>query len=195
MNAWKDKVAAKGLIPGPSGDPRRIFGQHLTTTPLDLDSDGEEIEPTPPRKRQKGVWYAPWYEEEKKMSKEEKERAALHSYNLVISQLTDPKYVWDVRKKSGRKSRDNFSEYMLTLGVGVWQSRKMAEDEGDIFGVPMNSRRDARGAGSGGGVGENPEFSNLNIMPGGVIPPPATSANSLYPSRGRVVRSKRGGRG
>ncbi|MBL4890191.1 MAG: hypothetical protein JKX97_09255 [Candidatus Lindowbacteria bacterium] len=140
-NQWEKQVEEANLIPASSGAPPKIYGQHLET--VDEGEGGDT------KKREKGVWYVPWYDNEDTLDAESIYAIALTSMEEATASLGDPSYVWDVEKKAGVKSRENYSKYMRAVGVGMWQEKKMGEDD-ILFPTVRHNKRDSKHMVTGG---------------------------------------------
>jgi hypothetical protein len=159
---------AKGLIPSPAGPPGKTFGSHLPLAPE--TQEGEK--PKKIKKRSKGVWYVPWYEDMDDMSPAMLDNVILQSKPSVLQSLEDPKIVWNPDTDKGQKSRANFTSYMKGYGVALWREEKMNED-GHAPSLPFSSScgkpnpKQKKNTPTSGGV------------KGGSIGGPAYSANIL----------------
>lgn len=182
---FEERVKKQGLIPSGSGPPANIFGQHLPTIPDEFDEE-------PKKKKEKGVWYVPWYEDEDRITKESMDTIVLSSMDTALQSLIKSGIVWDIDKPKGKKSRENFTRYMQLVGAAMWQEKKSSEDD-CIFGSVISSNRltsrstrhnisreDIQSMERGGGGGSS-------------IGGPGNSANVF--GRGRRGRRGRGGGG
>jgi hypothetical protein len=179
---FEEKIKSRGLIPSTSGPPANIFGQHLPTM-----ADPADEPKSTKLKKQKGVWYVPWYEDKDTISPASIDTIALATLSAALQDLTKPELKWDINTPKGLKSRANFAEYMQRVAVAMWRAKKINEND-DLLpsraisaGVSgrekISGRGLARGAGGRGGEG---------------VGGPPNSANLL--GRGRAGRSGRGAR-
>lgn len=194
-----EAVRDRGLIPSTSGPPPQIFGQHLPTQPEEDRAEKKK------KKKEKGVWYPPWYDEEDgeggELGEEDghEDSAYMSRHDLTaitymdeaLRSLSDPTIMWDTETKKGAKSRANFEEYMLAVGVGLWRQCKENEDETFLQGKAARavSGRGARGRGNGkraANTGRGGGESSNGVSIGG----PANSANSLGRGRGSRGRGR-----
>jgi hypothetical protein len=113
-------------IPSSSGPPTVSYGRHVPTVADDLFANEK---PKKKKKRQKGVWYVPWYENIDELSPQQKDKIALDSQEDVLRSLSSPGFIWDPNTKKGKKSREQFTYYMTNLTAAMWKERKMEEDE------------------------------------------------------------------
>jgi hypothetical protein len=129
---WAEGIRSLGLIPTTSGPPARIYGQHLQSGDAE-EGPGEPEEEKKKKKKEKGVWYVPWYEDEDDLSPMDLDPLALRSMEEVLQSITTPGLIWDVELPKGKKSRDNFSNFMLLVGISMWREKKHSEDD-TLFG-------------------------------------------------------------
>lgn len=182
---FQEKAKSHGLIPSTSGPPANIFGQHLPT----MDEPEEE---RGKKKKEKGVWYVPWYEDEDEMNSENIDSMALATMDSVLRDISAKGIVWEIDSPKGKKSRANWTEYMQLVGVAMWRVKKSVEDEDPLFSE-----------GKGGGVSKmSSGASSKHQVPergagapdGSTIGGPANSANVLGRGQGRGGKG-RGSRG
>lgn len=165
MEVLDERIRNERLIPSTSGPPPHLYGQHLP-----LATEEPEKDDSKKKKREKGVWYVPWYEEEDELSPSDEEASALSTMEEVLNSINSPNLIWDLTKPKGVKSRENFAAFIQLLGVAMWRASKAEEDSGLFGGGPLQSKAVS-------GIG---------------IPSPA---NKSARDRGGSSRGGRGGRG
>ncbi len=187
QHEFDQRVRTHGLIPSISGPPPHLYGQHLPTAPDPEDED-------PKKKKEKGVWYVPWYEDEDSINPNALDTLALSSMDEVLQSLSRPNIIWDIQKPKGKKSREHFSVYMQMVGVAMWREKKSTEDD-TLFGNHVPTSKAMSGLTN---RGRHPPVGSMHTETGGrlrgdgnSIGGPRNSANVLGRGRGRG-RGERG---